>query len=123
MITLARLGFSLLLTFCVILALGNFIQPREITLTVSPMTFVCNEFKPEYVMTKTRIEPDTDNRKASLNWGSSIGESGSTVWDLDEHSAITFFRKVRIDCAFYNFEACVYRVNKKFCDRIQVHPP
>lgn len=100
-------------------------QSKPISLDVVPRTFFCNSWERLQARILVRIEPNEENRYLQVAYSSDVGESGSSLSELDgEKAPLSYTRYVWVNCNDYLFTACVMRTQgKTFCSKQEVHPP
>lgn len=75
--------------------------------------------EPCYVHAIVFVKQHKDNRWMVIDWYSDWGESGSALVQMEgeKSSLVAFDRQVRLGQGDYLFEACIYRIKAKYCDR------
>lgn len=100
-------------------------KPSPIALNVMPITLMCNNYQRVIVRVLIHIDPHKDNRYLHFAYASDVGESGSSLYELNgEKAPLSYTRYIQVNCQYYLFTACVLRTQgKKFCSKMEVHPP
>ena len=89
----------------------------EIKLSLSPKVAIQTE-KKVTIKATWHIARHKDNRYYSIVWASTEGESGSAFRQMEgEDMAVTYERLIDVTRGVYIFEACVYRLTRRFCDK------
>lgn len=122
-----RLVACFLVVFGVILVGCNIYgdQNKPITLSIMPTLLSCSQYQRVMVRVLIRVEPHQDNRYLHFAYTSDVGESGSSLIELNGmESPLSYTKYVQVNCAYYLFTACVLRTQgKRFCDKQEARPP